>query len=130
METIINTIIYLILGFIGGYSCRVLLDRRTNESALQGIRSARNINSQLDTSTGELEERVDSAKASVSRSEDRVREMEEGAQRVTDRVNQLDESVERNSVHIEQAKGDAKAARSRVAKIREILAKAEKRKKN
>ena len=127
METIINTVIYLILGFIGGYACRVLLDRRTNESALQGIRSARDINSQLDNTTGELEKRVDSAKESAGRAKDRAGEMEEGAQRVTDRVNQLDESVERNSVHIEQAEKSARTARSRVEKIREILAKAEKR---
>ncbi|MBP5595339.1 MAG: hypothetical protein J6Y02_08150 [Pseudobutyrivibrio sp.] len=130
METITNTIIYLILGFIGGYACRVLFDRRRDDTALQGIRSARDINSQLDNTTGQLQERTDSAKASASRAKDRAGEMEEGAQRVTDRVNQLDESVERNSEHIEQAKESTKTARSRVEKIREILAKAEKRKKS
>ena len=129
METITSTIIYLILGFIGGYACRVLFDRRRDEAALQGVRSARDINSKLDNTTGQLQERTDSAKASVGRAKDRAGEMEEGAQRITDRTAQLSESVERNSEHIEQAEKSAKTARSKVAKIREILAKAEKRKK-
>ena len=127
METIINTIIYLVLGFIGGYACRVLFDRRRDDTALQGVRSARDINSQLNESTGELEERVDSVKTSVERAEGRAREMEEESQRITAGTDKLIQSAERTSEHIEQAKGDAEAARERVGKIRKLLAKAKKR---
>ena len=127
METIINTIIYLILGFIGGYSCRVLFDRRSDDRALQGIRSARDINSQLNESTGEIQRGVDSVKTSVERAEGRAGEMEEESQRIAEGTDKLIQSAERTSEHIEQAKGDAEAARERVGKIRKLLAKAKKR---
>ena len=130
METITSTIIYLVLGFIGGYACRVLFDRRRDDTALQGVRSAGSINSQLDASTGSIQNGIDNAKASVSRSEDRAGKMEEIAQGIAAGTDKLDESVERNTGHIEQAERTVKTTKARARKIREILAKAEKQQKS
>ena len=127
MENITSYIIVSIISFIAGFVVRLCLDRRSDDRALQGIRSARDINSQLNESTGEIQRGVDSIKTSVERAEGRAGEMEERAQRIEAGTDKLLQSAERTSEHIEQAKGDAEAARERVDKIRKLLAKAKKR---
>ena len=127
METIINTIIYLVLGFIGGYSCRVLFDRRTDESALQGVRQARDITKAIEAGNKDMSGTVSDIKEGIKRAETATGEMEEELDRIEQGNQLVSTAVERAERAASEAEHALERAEGSVGSIRKILSQAKKK---
>lgn len=130
MENLTSYIIVSFISFAAGFLLDLYLHRRTNGQVEDRIDEAQNINSQLDSSTGQLEERTVTVKRTIVNAKNRTGEMAEVAQRIADGTDKLNKSVERGAEAITKAERAVRTAEDSIAKIEEILSAAEIQSKN
>ena len=130
MENITSYIIVSLISFIAGFLLDLYLHRRTDGEPEDRIGKAQDINSQLDTGTGQLEERTVTVKRTIINAEDRTGEMAEVAQRIADGTDKLNQSVKRSTVAVAKAEGAIRTAEDSIARIEKILESAEIQPKN
>ena len=130
MENFTSYIIVSLISFVAGFLLDLYLHRRTDGRVEDRIDEAQNINSQLDSGTGQLEERTVTVKRTIVNAKNRTGEMAEVAQRIADGTDKLNKSVERGAEAITKAEGAIRTAENSIAKIEEILSAAEIQSKN
>ena len=125
MENFTSYIIVSLVSFVAGFLLDLYLHRRTNGRVEDRIDEAQGINSQLDSGTGQLQERIVTVKRTIVNAENRTGEMAEVAQRIADGTDKLHKSVKRGAEAVAEAERTIRKAEDSIAKIEEILSAAE-----